>query len=74
MEQTAVEWLLCELVKFHNGESEYFSDVAIKNHATRMQKEQMIHAWKDGNAIEFYDETDTMANNYYNKTYGEKNE
>lgn len=70
MKQTAVEWLIDELAKFDSGKSEYFSDVAIKNHATRMHKKQIIDAWENGNAIEFYDETDTMAINYYNKTYG----
>lgn len=71
MEQTAVEWLLCELVKFHNGESEYFSDVAIKNHAKRMEKEQIIEAF--GSARKYIHTTVFEyedAEQYYNENYG----
>lgn len=65
MEQTAVEWFYDQLIEYPLGDWEYFL-----KQAKQMEKEQMIDAWKDGNAIEFYDETDTMAINYYNKTYG----
>lgn len=75
MEQTAVEWLLCELVKFHNGESEYFSDVAIKNHARRMEKEQHGNTWDA--AIKAHEDRGSVVarslcdfDEYYNKTYG----
>lgn len=72
MKQTAVEWLMCELVKFANGESEYFSDVAIKNHATRMHKEEIKESFDSARkyihttVFEYED-----AEQYYEKKYGE---
>ncbi len=44
MKQTAVEWLINELDKYDKGVSEFFSDVAIKNHALRIEKEQIMKA------------------------------
>lgn len=70
MKLTAVDWLLNELEKFENGESEFFSDVAIKNHARRMQKEQIIEfADEYGFHVCGYDYQ--KAEQYYNETYGE---
>jgi hypothetical protein len=42
MKQTAVEWLIKELDNYEKGISEYFSKVAINNHARRMEKQQII--------------------------------
>jgi hypothetical protein len=47
-QQTAVEWLYQELEKHEENESEYFSKVAIYNHAIRMEKEQIINAYNAG--------------------------
>ena len=44
MKQTAVEWLINELDKYNKGVSDFFSDVAIKNHALRIEKEQIMKA------------------------------
>lgn len=38
-EQSPVEWLVNELLKFEKGESKYLSKVAIQNHAIRMEKQ-----------------------------------
>jgi len=73
MKQTAVEWLLRELVKFDNGGSEYFSDIAIKNHATRMHKEKIIEAFNNGMGY-MWNNTDCenyKGKQYYKETYGE---
>jgi len=43
-QQTAVEWLIKEIKNFDSGRSEYYSKVAIHNHAFRMEKEQIIDA------------------------------
>jgi hypothetical protein len=42
VEQTAVEWLIKELDNFDKGISEYFSKVAIYNHARRMENRRLI--------------------------------
>lgn len=39
-QQTAVEWLIEEIKKFDSGRSQYYSKIAIYNHAYRMEKEQ----------------------------------
>jgi hypothetical protein len=38
MKETAVEWLIKELDNYEKGISEYFSKVAIYNHARRMER------------------------------------
>jgi len=43
--ETAVEWLIDELFNYDNGASEYFSKVAIYNHAKRIEKEQHQETW-----------------------------
>jgi hypothetical protein len=52
MKQTAVEFLIQELDNYEKGISEYFSEVAIRNNARRMEKQQMhaeyMRGWKDG--------------------------
>ena len=79
MKLTAVEWLINELVKFENGESEFFSDVAIKNHARRMEKEQHGNTWDA--AIKAHEDRGGVIprsicdfDEYYNGTYEVKNE
>jgi hypothetical protein len=42
MKQTAVEFLIKELDNYEKGISEYFSEVAIRNNARRMEKQQII--------------------------------
>jgi hypothetical protein len=75
MKQTAVEWLINELDKYNKGVSEFFPDVAIKNHATRIHKEQMIES---GNKMQIVRDIhlDTHIEfafdpeQYYNENYG----
>ena len=43
--KTAVEWLIDELFNYDNGVSEYFSKVAIYNHARRMEKQSHKETW-----------------------------
>jgi hypothetical protein len=45
MKQTAVEWLIKELDNYAKGISEYFSEVAIYNHARRMEKQSHKETW-----------------------------
>lgn len=71
MEQTAVEWLINELDKYNKGVSDFFSDVAIKNHAKRMEKEQIIEAF--GSARKYIHTTVFEyedAEQYYNEIMG----
>jgi hypothetical protein len=72
--QTAVEWLIKEIKNFDSGRSEYYSKVAIYNHAFRMEKEQIINAFINY----FYNEDMPLndkrslyriAKQYYNETY-----
>ena len=42
MKETAVEWLIKELDNYEKGISEYFSKVAIRNNARRMEKQQIV--------------------------------
>ena len=42
MKQTAVEFLIKELDNYEKGISEYFSKVAIRNNARRMEKQQIV--------------------------------
>ena len=65
-QKTAVEWLIEEIKNFDSGRSEYYSKVAIYNHAFRMEKEQIENAYEKG-AEESWD-----AEKYYNKTYENK--
>ncbi len=67
-QQTAVEWLIEEIKNFDSGRSQYYSKIAIYNHAYRMEKEQMYKCasfWRGKeNEIEkpIFDE-------YYKETY-----
>jgi hypothetical protein len=45
MKETAVEWLIKELHNYEKGISEYFSEVAIYNHARRMEKQLHKETW-----------------------------
>jgi len=60
---TAVEWLVKEIKNFDSGRSEYFSKVAIYNHAFRMEKEQIEKAYSQGALDSVY-----MPHKYYNDT------
>jgi hypothetical protein len=67
MKQTAVEFLIKELDNYEKGISEYFSKVAINNHARRMEKDQICEAYAIGGSPllgpwEFGEE-------YYNETF-----
>jgi hypothetical protein len=67
-QQTAVEWLIDKLEHYHNGHSEYFSYTAIHNRALRMEKEQMIKAYINGDLMEGRANL-SDAEQYYNETY-----
>jgi hypothetical protein len=45
MKQTAVEFLIQELDNYEKGISEYFSEVAIYNHARRREKQLHKETW-----------------------------
>jgi hypothetical protein len=62
---TAVEWLVKEIKNFDSGRSEYYSKVAIYNHAYRMEKEQIKIAWLNGASTL----SAKNAEQYYNETY-----
>jgi len=73
MKQTAVEWLIKEIKNFDSGRSEYYSKVAIYNHAYRMEKEQIFDAW-DSALINTHIASNSIGvpydkEKYYNETY-----
>ena len=66
-QQTAVEWLI-EMI------SPYITDERANpfiEKAKQMEKEQIIHAWREGDNDSMYDpkELDQQAEQYYNETY-----
>ena len=63
--QTAVEWLIEEIKNFDSGRSQYYSKVAIYNHAYRMEKEDHKKTYYQGLNSNFQD-----FEQYYNETYG----
>ena len=69
-QQTAVEWLIKEIKKFDSGRSEYYSKVAIYNHAIRMEKEQIIKSNRDGVDMCVDKKYFITGEQYYNETYG----
>jgi hypothetical protein len=69
MAQTAVNWLIDEIKNFDSGRSQYYSKVAIYNHAYRMEKEQIMEAVNYGD-VRGKLETYLTAEQYYNETYG----
>lgn len=64
---TAVEWLIDQLERHKNGDNQWFSEVATKNHALRMEKEQIMKAYERHYP---YSGRSVAAELYYNKTYG----
>jgi hypothetical protein len=69
MKQTAVEWLINEIKNFDSGRSEYYSKVAIYNHAIRMEKEKIIKSNRDGIDMVVNKENFITGEQYYNETY-----
>jgi hypothetical protein len=67
-QQTAVEWLIEEIKNFDSGRSQYYSKIAIYNHAYRMGKEQIIDAASRSCQSMCYNDR-ISAEQYYNETY-----
>ena len=66
--QTAVEWLETELKKLP-----MVNVVKVFKEAKAMEKEQIVDAWKDAEG--YNDENATiLSEQYYQETYGGKNE
>lgn len=76
--QTAVEWLLRELELHQQGLSEYYSQAAIRNHAHRMEREQIEQSYSDGLGNGCHYERGEAAESvldekqYYERTYGKE--
>jgi hypothetical protein len=65
MKQTAVEWLLDNLISEPYSEKDFEHNKNCWDKAELMEKEQIKHAWCDGNPA-FFD----IFEQYYNETYG----
>lgn len=66
MKQTAVEWFI-ELFK---DEPRFLNEFALEiNHAKKLEKQQIIDAWVDGNDNEPKEVTGDFAKQYYNETF-----
>ena len=68
-QQTAVEWLYNQLDGFSDEEWGKI-DKAFEQ-AKQIEKEQIIHAWREGDNDSMYSskELDQQAEQYYNETY-----
>ena len=64
-QQTAVEWLVEQYANENYG-------IEVYAQAKQMEKEQIIHAWREGDNDSMYSpkELDKQAEQYYNETYG----
>ena len=75
MKQTAVEWLLEQIFKHNNlvkGDGWFYVKPDIIEQAKAMEKEQIIDAWIATDNE--YGIPKMAAEEYYNETYGGKNE
>ena len=68
-QQTAVEWYYDQTVVY--GKTNY---AELLEQAKQMEKEQIIHAWREGDNDSMYSpkELDKQAEQYYNETYERK--
>jgi hypothetical protein len=71
MKQTAVEWLLENLISEPYSEKDFEHNKNCWDKAELMEKEQIETAYQagDGDAYNL-EETKTWAEQYYNETYG----
>jgi uncharacterized ubiquitin-like protein YukD len=69
MKQTAVEWLIQNIVEDQTIKAKSMSEwIKIFEQAKAMEKEQIVDAWKDAEG--YNDENATiLAKQYYNETY-----
>jgi hypothetical protein len=65
--QTAVEWLVEQIIKYDLVPKGTNPDNVLFHKAKAMEKEQQI---KFANDFLFHDNTDLTAEQYYNETYG----
>ncbi len=65
-EQSSIYWLVEELEKWELGKSIYYSKSAIINHARRLHKKQIKHAYFEGQ--QNWDSEQTFQE-YYNETF-----
>ncbi len=67
-QQTAVKWLIKEIKNFDSGRSKYYNKTAIYEYSYRMEKEQIIDAYKGGVNL-LAGDVESASECYYNKTY-----
>lgn len=71
MTQTAVEWLLENLISEPYSEKDFEHNKNCWDKAELMFEEQIIDAYQAGNGDAYnLEETKTWAEQYYNETYG----
>ena len=68
MKQTAVEWLEDNLLSEPWAEEHFEHNAECWDKAKEMEKEQIINAWKNGDA-EFDKAADSLSELYYNETF-----
>lgn len=73
MKQTAVEFLQ-EALSIHLTFEQQMKFEGLFQQAKEMEKEQIEKAVIFGNRQDFYDGTEEIGNNYYNKTYTQSSE
>ena len=71
MKQTALQWLLENLISEPLAEEHFEHNKECWNKAEEMEKQQIINAWENGYR-EFYDGSSTPEE-YYNKTFKNTN-
>ena len=72
-QQTAVDWLKDKLKETYDKEGKLplAYTLHLVKQAKQMEKEQIIHAWREGDNDSMYypKELDQQAEQYYNETY-----
>lgn len=71
-QQTAVEWLINKIEQDQMYKALSQREwVEVFKQAKQIEKEQIIHAWREGDNDSMYDpkELDQQAEQYYNETY-----
>jgi len=68
VQQTAVEWLINEIIAKQNGKGDSRSMDEIFKQAKEMEKQQIESAWKRGDG-EHDKVADKLAKQYYTQTY-----
>jgi hypothetical protein len=71
MKQTAVQWLEIVLIPYPISEEDFEHNINCWKQAKKMEKDQIVNAWIDGDNSDCLSEQDSsdFAEQYYNETF-----